>query len=127
MASIPNAGLARHSKGFLFNYLKIFFKNILKADQSEFHKCWCAILPLNHARSDRVEYGFLFTARKAPCDSSPVFERPLIGFHLNQSKPQNSREWLLKLQKDKLNIMLDDKDTRDDWVNAIRSAIKSKF
>jgi len=97
---------------------------IRKADQSEFHKCWCAILPLNHARTDRVEYGFLFTARKAPCDSSPVFERPLIGFHLNQSKPQNSREWLLKLQKDKLNIMLDDKDSRDDWVNAIRSAIK---
>ena len=23
--------------------------------------------------------------------------------------------------------MLDDKDSRDDWVNAIRSAIKSKF
>ena len=65
--------------------------------------------------------------KKAPCDTSPVFDKPLIGFHLNQSKHQNSREWLLKLQKEKLNIMLDDKDTRDDWVNAIRSAIKSKL
>ena len=101
-------------------------KKCFQADQSEFHKCWCAILPLNHARTDRSEYGFLFTARKAPCDTSPVFERPLIGFHLNQAKQQNNREWMLRLQKDKLHIMLDDKDSRDDWVNAIRSAIKSK-
>ena len=74
-----------------------------------------------------TEYGFLFTARKAPCDSYPVFEKPLIGFRINQSKPQNSREWLLKLQNEKLNIILDDPHSRDDWVTAIRTAIKSEL
>ena len=73
-----------------------------------------------------MEYGFLFSARKAPCDTCPVFERPLVGFQMVQSKPQNQREWLLKLGNEKLNIILEDPSSRDEWVSAIRGAIKSK-
>ena len=43
-----------------------------------------------------------------------------------QSKPQNQREWLLKLGNEKLNIILEDPSSRDEWVSAIRGAIKSK-
>jgi len=99
--------------------------NVRKADQSEFHKCWCAILPLSKPnQAEIVEYGFLFSARKAPCDTCPVFERPLVGFQMVQSKPQNQREWLLKLGNEKLNIILEDPSSRDEWVSAIRGAIK---
>jgi hypothetical protein len=73
---------------------------------------------------DTEEYGFLFTARKAPCDSAPIFEKPLVNFTFNQSKPQNHREWLLKLQNEKIQILLEDVSTRNEWVTAIRMSIK---
>ena len=44
-----------------------------------------------------------------------------------QSKYQNQREWLLKLGNEKLRIILEDPASRDEWVSAIRGAIKSKF
>lgn len=90
----------------------------LQKDDSEFQKCWCAIIPSWGTAT------WIFTARKAPCDTGPIYERPLLSCQFNQVVQHNAREWNLVLGIDRFYILLEDKDTKNDWVTAIRHGIQ---
>ena len=101
--------------------LRIFQIYQFQANDSEFHKSWCAIIPSWGSE------GWIFTARKAPCDTSSIYEKPLNNCSFDPVVTHNQREWNLTLGNERFYILLEDNSTRNDWVTHMRQGIKSKL